>query len=88
MGIKSLFTGLFGKSDNQMPSSLGNGQEVNQSYNLGNKSPLVEEEETPPVQVKEKHNRKKKLKKGGKHNKKSKKSNRYVWCECRRCLHC
>ena len=75
MGIKSLFTGLFGKSDNQMPSSLGNGQEVNQSYNLGNKSPLVEEEETPPVQVKEKHNRKKKLKKGGKHNKKSKKSN-------------
>lgn len=75
MGIKSLFSGLFGKSDNQMPSSLGNGHKANQSYNLGNSSPLNEEKETPPAQVKEKHNRKKKLKKGGKHNKKSKNSN-------------
>jgi hypothetical protein len=76
MGIKSLFTGLFGKSDNQMPSSLGNGHKVNQSYNLGNNSPLEEEDVTPVVQEKEKHNRKKKLKKGSKHNKKSKNANR------------
>lgn len=75
MGIKSLFTELFGKSDNQMPSSLDNGHEVNQSYNLGNNSPLEEEEETPSVKVKEKHNRKKKLKRGSKHNKKSKNNN-------------
>lgn len=76
MGIKSLFTGLFGKSSNPMPLSLGNGHKVNQSYKLGNKSPVVEEEETPPAQVKEKHNRKKKLKKGSKHNKKSKNNNK------------
>lgn len=75
MGIKSLFTGLFGKSDNQMPSSLGNGHKVNQGYNLGNNSPLEEVEETPVIQEKEKHNRKKKLKKGGKCNKKSKNTN-------------
>ena len=40
MGIKSFFSGLFDKSDNQMPSSLGNGKEVNPNYNLGSKSTL------------------------------------------------
>jgi hypothetical protein len=41
MGIKSFLGSLFGHSDNQMPSSLGNGKEVSpplfkQAYSFGN----------------------------------------------------
>lgn len=71
MGIKSLFTGLFGKSDNQMPSSLGKGGEVKQSYNLGVKSSSDPEENHFTPTKKDKPNRKKDFKKRGKHDKKN-----------------
>lgn len=71
MGIKSLFTGLFGKSDNQMPSSLGKGGEVKQSYNLGVKSSSDPEENHFTPTKKDKSNRKKDFKKRGKHDKKN-----------------
>jgi len=75
MGIISFFTGLFDKSDNQMPSSLGNGKEVSQSYNLGDKSTSSVDENPLPSQVKDKNNQKKNFQKRSKHVKKNKKKN-------------
>jgi len=74
MGIKSLFTGLFDKSDNQMPSSLGKGEDVKQSYNLGVSDSSDPEESRSSIHKKEKPNRKN-LKKRGKHDKKNKRKN-------------
>jgi hypothetical protein len=73
MGIKSFFSGLFDKSDNQMPSSLGNGKEVNPNYNLGSKSTLSVDEDPVPSQKTEKSDQKKNFQKKGKHGKKNKK---------------
>ena len=67
MGIKSFFSGLFDKSDNQMPSSLGNGKEVNPNYNLGSKSTLSVDENPVPSQKTEKSDQKKNFQKKGKH---------------------
>ena len=75
MGIKSFFTGLFEKSENQMPSSLGNGKEVSSSYNLGDKSTLSVDENSVSSQKIEKNNQKKHFQKRGKHGKKNKKNN-------------
>ena len=75
MGLKSLLDSLFGHSDNQMPSSLGNGKEVSPSYNLGDKSTLNVDENSLQSQMKEKKKQKKNLQKRGKHGKKNKKNN-------------
>lgn len=74
MGIKNFITGLFDKSDNQMPSSLGKGGEVKQSENFVVKSSSDPEENHSKTQKKEKTNRKKNFKKRGKHNKMNKRN--------------